>query len=224
MAGMPEISLMNLMIGQMARFYRVPWRSSTDLGGAKTFDALAGYDSACTLMALQIAGTHYKWHAAGLDEAGMHCSTAKFIVDAEQCAMACRMAEGVHWDDFDEAVAAVTEVGPGGLYLGHPHAFRARRRGRARFDPNGLEYCGAILDEDPAFEESAGTLSTHVSGPGELLTMISSASGTTGMLIISADQRDWLSGRKSTCDGIDRAMSDASNITYNVDRYSASAQ
>ena len=46
MAGTPEISLMNFMIGQMARFYGVPWRTSNTLGGAKTFDAQAGYESA----------------------------------------------------------------------------------------------------------------------------------------------------------------------------------
>ena len=51
----------------------------------------------------------------------MHCSVAKFVVDAEQCAMGYRMAEGVRWDDFDEALAAVRDVGPGGHYLGHPH-------------------------------------------------------------------------------------------------------
>jgi trimethylamine--corrinoid protein Co-methyltransferase len=49
MAGTPEISLMNFMIGQMARFYGVPWRTSNTLGGAKTFDAQAGYESATTL-------------------------------------------------------------------------------------------------------------------------------------------------------------------------------
>ena len=51
----------------------------------------------------------------------MHCSMAKFIVDAEQCAMGYRMAEGLNWDDFDEALAAVRDIGPGGHYLGHPH-------------------------------------------------------------------------------------------------------
>ena len=51
----------------------------------------------------------------------MHCSTAKFIVDAEQCAMAYRMAEGIRWDDFDEALSAVRDIGPGGHYLGHAH-------------------------------------------------------------------------------------------------------
>ncbi|WP_170421518.1 trimethylamine methyltransferase family protein [Ruegeria arenilitoris] len=121
MAGTPEISLMNFMIGQMARHYGVPWRSSNTLGGAKTFDAQAGYESATTLSAVIHAGANYIWHSAGWNEAGMHCSTAKFVVDAEQCAMAYRMAEGPKWHDFDQAVAAVSDIGPGGHYLGHPH-------------------------------------------------------------------------------------------------------
>jgi trimethylamine--corrinoid protein Co-methyltransferase len=121
MAGTPEISLMNFMIGQMARYYGVPWRTSGALGGAKTFDAQAGYESAATLSAVMHAGANYIWHAAGWNEAGMHCSVAKFIVDAEQCEMAYRMAQGPKWDDFDDALGAVSDIGPGGHYLGHPH-------------------------------------------------------------------------------------------------------
>lgn len=121
MAGTPEISLMNFMIGQMARYYQVPWRTSNTLGGAKTLDAQSGYESATTLMAVILSGANYIWHSAGWNEAGMHCSMAKFVVDAEQCAMGYRMAEGLKWDDFDEAIAAVSDVGPGGHYLGHPH-------------------------------------------------------------------------------------------------------
>ncbi len=121
MAGTPEISLMNFMIGQMARHYDVPWRSSNTLGGAKMFDAQAGYESVATLSAVIHAGAHYIWHSAGWNEAGMHCSVAKFVVDAEQCAMAYRMAEGPRWDDFEQAVSAVSDIGPGGHYLGHPH-------------------------------------------------------------------------------------------------------
>ena len=121
MAGTPEISLMNMMIGQMARFYDVPWRTSNTLGGSKTFDAQAGYESATTLMAVLMSGANYIWHSAGWNEAGMHCSMAKFVVDAEQCAMGYRMAQGVNWDDFDAAIQAVRDVGPGGHYLGHPH-------------------------------------------------------------------------------------------------------
>lgn len=121
MAGTPEISLMNFMIGQMARHYSIPWRTSNTLGGAKTFDAQAGYESATTLSAVMHAGANYIWHSAGWNEAGMHCSVAKFVVDAEQCAMAYKMARGLQWDDFENALKAVPDVGPGGHYLGHPH-------------------------------------------------------------------------------------------------------
>ncbi|WP_270731572.1 trimethylamine methyltransferase family protein [Shimia sp. Alg240-R146] len=142
MAGTPEISLMNFMIGQMARYYGVPWRTSNTLGGAKTFDAQAGYESATTLSSVMHAGANYIWHSAGWNEAGMHCSVAKFIVDAEQCAMAYRMAEGVKWDDFDEALAAVPDVGPGGHYLGHPHTqdnFQSAFFMPELFDNNSIE-------------------------------------------------------------------------------------
>ena len=142
MAGTPEISLMNFMIGQMARHYDVPWRTSNTLGGAKTFDAQAGYESATTLSATIHSGANYIWHSAGWNEAGMHCSVAKFVVDAEQCAMAYRMAEGPKWDDFDEAVAAVTDVGPGGHFLGHPHTqenFQSAFFMPELFDNNSIE-------------------------------------------------------------------------------------
>ena len=121
MAGTPEIGLMNMMIGQMARYYEVPWRTSNTLGGAKTFDAQAGYESASTMMAALLSGANYVWHSAGWNEAGMHCSMAKFVVDAEQCAMGYRMMEGIKWDDFETALSAVRDIGPGGHYLGHPH-------------------------------------------------------------------------------------------------------
>ncbi|MEM6587468.1 MAG: trimethylamine methyltransferase family protein [Pseudomonadota bacterium] len=167
MAGTPEISLMNMMIGQMARFYEVPWRSSNTLGGAKTLDAQAGYESATTLMALQMAGTNYMWHSAGWNEAGMHCSMAKFVIDAEQCAMAYRMAEGIRWDDFDEAVAAVSDVGPGGHYLGHPHTLENFQRAffmPELFDNNSIEQWvaeGAVEANERALTYAKNLLNSY---------------------------------------------------------------
>jgi trimethylamine--corrinoid protein Co-methyltransferase len=142
MAGTPEISLMNFIIGQLARYYNIPWRTSNTLGGAKTFDAQAGYESATTMMAVLLSGAHYIWHSAGWNEAGMHCSVAKFVVDAEQCAMGYRMAEGPRWDDFDEALAAVRDIGPGGHYLGHAHTVSNFERAffiPKLFDNNSIE-------------------------------------------------------------------------------------
>ena len=72
----------------------------------------------------------------------MHCSTAKFVVDAEMCAMGYRMAEGIKWDDSDTALAAVRDVGPGGHYLGHPHTqekFQSAFFMPEMFDNNSIE-------------------------------------------------------------------------------------
>lgn len=167
MAGTPEISLMNFMIGQMARFYGVPWRTSNTLGGAKTFDAQAGYESATTLSAVMHAGAHYIWHSAGWNEAGMHCSVAKFMVDAEQCAMAHRMASGPQWSDFDEALAAVRDVGPGGHYLGHPHTqdnFQAAYFMPDLFDNNSIEQWvadGSVEITERALKQARHLLSEY---------------------------------------------------------------
>ncbi|MEO1329672.1 MAG: trimethylamine methyltransferase family protein [Pseudomonadota bacterium] len=171
MAGTPEISLMNFMIGQMARFYDVPWRTSNTLGGAKTLDAQAGYESATTLMAVLMAGANYIWHSAGWNEGGMHCSVAKFVVDAEQCAMGHRMAEGVRWDDFDEALSAVRDVGPGGHYLGHPHTLENFQRAffmPELFDNNAYEQWMADGSKDAttrALEKARKLLAEYEAPP-----------------------------------------------------------
>ena len=72
----------------------------------------------------------------------MHCSMAKFVVDAEQCAMGYRMAEGPRWDDFEEGLAAIRDIGPGGHYLGHPHTVENFQRAffmPELFDNNSVE-------------------------------------------------------------------------------------
>ena len=167
MAGTPEISHMNFMIGQMARYYDVPWRTSNTLGGAKTLDAQAGYESATTLMAVVLSGANYIWHSAGWNEAGMHCSMAKFVIDAEQCEMAYRMMEGLRWDDFDEALSAVRDIGPGGHYLGHEHTQNNFQRAffmPTLFDNNSYEQWVAEGSKDAttrALEKAKKLLSDY---------------------------------------------------------------
>ncbi len=81
----------------------------------------------------------------------MHCSVAKFMVDAEQCAMAYKMAQGPQWGDFDDALAAVPDVGPGGHYLGHPHTqenFQTAYFMPELFDNNSIEQWAAEGEKD----------------------------------------------------------------------------
>jgi len=121
MAGNSECALMNFMIGQLARQYDVPWRSSGMITGAKVVDAQAAYESAFNMLPILLAGANYVMHCAGWCEAGLVASIAKFMLDAEQMQMVHKLGQGLKFDDFGEAVATIGEVGPGGHFLGTAH-------------------------------------------------------------------------------------------------------
>ena len=70
MAGTPELAFMNYAIGQLARKYRLPLRSSGMLCGAKTVDAQAAYELVQTMWPVFLSGANYVMHAAGWMEAG----------------------------------------------------------------------------------------------------------------------------------------------------------
>ena len=56
--------------------------------------------------------------------------------------MAYRMASGIKWDDLDQGVTAISEIGPGGHYLGHPHTLENFQRAffmPEMFDNNSIE-------------------------------------------------------------------------------------
>lgn len=121
MAGTPEIALLNLAVPQLARKYGVPSRSSGMTTGSKIVDAQAAYEASQTLWPIMLAGTNYLLHAAGWLEAGLSASFAKFMLDCEQLEGLYRLWQGPQFNDFDEALDAVREVGPGGHYLGSSH-------------------------------------------------------------------------------------------------------
>lgn len=121
MAGTPEMGFMNLMIGQLARKYGLPLRSSGMMAGSKKVDAQAAYESVQTMYPVFLAGTNYVMHSCGWDESGLSASFAKFVLDCEQIEMFYRFGQGPQFDDFEEAVATIKEVGPGGHYLGTDH-------------------------------------------------------------------------------------------------------
>lgn len=142
MAGTGELALMNFMIGQMARRYRLPWRSSGMLTGSKIVDAQAGYESAFNMLPILLAGCNLVMHTAGWTEAGLTANLAKFVLDAEQMEMLWRLGRGVQLADFDEALAAIAEVGPAGHFFGTAHTqahFREAFFMSDLFDNNSFE-------------------------------------------------------------------------------------
>jgi trimethylamine---corrinoid protein Co-methyltransferase len=121
MAGTPEIGWMNLLIGQLARRYRLPLRSSGMVAGSKLVDAQAAYESIMTMFPAFLSGANYVMHSAGWNEAGLCASFTKFVMDCELIEMFYRFGQGPGFEDLDEAMATVREIGPGGHYLGTDH-------------------------------------------------------------------------------------------------------
>ncbi|MER8849695.1 trimethylamine methyltransferase family protein [Mesorhizobium australicum] len=138
MSGMPEVTLINAVIGQLARRYGLPWRTTASQSSAKTFDAQSGYESAIAYMSGASACANLMMHAGGWDEAGLVCCMAKFVADAEQNLLIAKYAKGISFEHFDDALEAVRRIGPGGHYLGD--AFTLRRFKEAFISPEILDY------------------------------------------------------------------------------------
>ena len=138
MSGMPEVTLMNAIIGQLARRYGLPWRTTASQSSSKLFDAQSGYESATAYMSGASAGANLMLHAGGWDEAGLVCCMGKFVADAEQNLLIAKYAQGISFDHFDAALEAVTRIGPGGHYLGD--AFTLQHFREAFIAPEMLDY------------------------------------------------------------------------------------
>ena len=121
MGGTPEAAHMMMLMGQLARKYRLPWRTSGFHVGSKLPDAQAGYESNMLMHAAILSGANYIWHVAGWLEAGLCASYAKFLLDCEQLGGWYKYAQGVDVDDLKAAMEAVREVGPAGHFLGTAH-------------------------------------------------------------------------------------------------------
>lgn len=118
--GTPEFTRAALVGGQMARRYRIPYRST---GGtaSKAVDAQAAYESQMSLWGAVMAHAALMLHGAGWMEGGLVASFEKFIVDVEMLQMMAEFLKGVAVDDDELAVDAIAEVGPGAHFFGAAH-------------------------------------------------------------------------------------------------------
>ncbi|MAG98091.1 MAG: trimethylamine methyltransferase [Rhodospirillaceae bacterium] len=119
--GTPEPTLVLLGAAQLARRLGIPFRSGGSLSAAKIADAQAAYESAQTLLPTLLAGCNFVLHAAGWLEGGLCAGYEKFVLDADQLGMMQVLAGGVDLSADSQAMAAITEVGPGNHFLGVSH-------------------------------------------------------------------------------------------------------
>ncbi len=124
--GTPEYMKAQIVGGQLARRYHLPYRTS-NVCAANTVDAQAAYESGFSLWGATMGGGNLIKHAAGWLEAGLTCSFEKMIVDVDMLQMVAAFLEPLTVDDDTLAMEAIRDVGPGGHYFGTPHT-QARYR------------------------------------------------------------------------------------------------
>jgi trimethylamine--corrinoid protein Co-methyltransferase len=114
--GTPEYMRATQMTGQMARFYKLPMRSS-GVCAANVPDGQAMWETSNSLWAAVV------YHAAGWLEGGLIASPEKFIMDCEVLQQIQRYFDPATYatSEGDIGLDAIREVGPYGHYFGCQH-------------------------------------------------------------------------------------------------------
>ena len=118
--GTPEYMKAATIGGQLARRYRLPYRTSNACA-ANTVDAQAAYESVFSLWAAVTGGGNFIMHAAGWLEGGLTCSYEKMMVDVDLLQMIDAFLQPLVVDADTLALDAIRDVGPGGHFFGTAH-------------------------------------------------------------------------------------------------------
>jgi trimethylamine--corrinoid protein Co-methyltransferase len=118
--GTPEYAKAQVASGQLARRYRVPFRSS-NVTASNAVDVQAAYESGMSLWSTIMGGVHLIEHAAGWLEGGLTASFEKLVLDAEMLQMMRSFLDPIAVDEASLAVDTIGEVGPGGHFFASSH-------------------------------------------------------------------------------------------------------
>jgi trimethylamine--corrinoid protein Co-methyltransferase len=124
--GTPEYAKASFGAGQLARYIKVPWRSS-NATASNAPDAQAAYESQMSLWGPLLGGAHFILHATGWMEGGLSASYEKFILDVEMLQMFAELFQPVGATPADIALDAVAEVGYGGHFFACAHTMERYR-------------------------------------------------------------------------------------------------
>jgi trimethylamine--corrinoid protein Co-methyltransferase len=118
--GTPETVKGAIVSGQLARRYRLPWRSSNTTASS-VVDAQAAYESEMAVWGAVMGGVNLLYQGAGWLEGGLTASFEKLIVDAEILQMISEVLQPIAVDEAALGVDAIAAVGPGGHFFGSAH-------------------------------------------------------------------------------------------------------
>ena len=118
--GTPEYMKAAIIGGQLARRYKVPYRTSNTCA-ANAVDAQAAYESVFSLWGVTQGGGNLVMHGAGWMEGGLVAGFEKFVLDCDLIQMVKSFLQPLDLTRDALGLEAMKEVGPGGHFFGCAH-------------------------------------------------------------------------------------------------------
>jgi len=118
--GTPENAKANIIAGQLARRYRLPYRTS-NANASNAVDLQAAYETGMSTWGAVLGGANMIYHAAGWLEGGLTASYEKVILDVEMLQNMMEFLRPIAFDEDELGFDAIREVPTGGHFFGIPH-------------------------------------------------------------------------------------------------------
>lgn len=118
--GTPEYVKAVLIGGQIARYFKLPYRSS-NVNASNCVDAQSTYESAMSLWAVIMGHANVVHHGLGWLEGGLSASMEKCVIDAEMIRQWVAALAPMDLSDAALGVDAIAGVEPGGHFFGEAH-------------------------------------------------------------------------------------------------------
>ncbi len=118
--GTPENTKANIASGQLARRYRLPYRTS-NASASNVADAQGVYETEMSLWGAVLGHCNLVYHAAGWQEGGLTASFEKLVLDVEMLQLMIEFLKPIVVDEAELGFEAQKQVSPGGHFFGAPH-------------------------------------------------------------------------------------------------------
>ncbi|MEK1890416.1 MAG: trimethylamine methyltransferase family protein [Phyllobacterium sp.] len=118
--GTPENTKANIIAGQLARRYRLPYRTS-NANASNVVDLQAAYETEMATWGAVLGGANLIYHAAGWLEGGLTASYEKLVLDVEILQNVMEFLRPVPFAEDDLGFDAIKAVPAGGHFFGSEH-------------------------------------------------------------------------------------------------------
>lgn len=118
--GTPENAKANVASGQLARRYRLPYRTS-NASASNAADAQGVYETEMSLWGAILGHGNLVYHAAGWQEGGLTASFEKLVLDVEMLQLMIEFLKPIVVNEAELGFEAQQQVAPGGHFFGAAH-------------------------------------------------------------------------------------------------------